>query len=116
MKLIQVLRDKIGTAIRNKFSRPDQFFLIMHGNEGEGKEKEVFLKKEGAMCDTPMCHSLTLGFHLPQSCCKDIYTVRKGRESHRKPPLKKGVPSYEFDSRISAAAIVRLKNRVTAPP
>ena len=33
-------------------------------------------------------------------------TARKGRESHRKPPLKMRVPSYELDSRISAAAIV----------
>ena len=67
------------------------------------------------MCDTPVCHSLTLGFLLPQSCRKVIYMVRKGRESQRKPPLKKGVPTFEgeeFDSRISAAAIVPHEEKV----
>ena len=35
----QVLRDEIGTAVRQIKSRADQFSLIMHGQEGEGEEK-----------------------------------------------------------------------------
>ena len=45
---LQVLRDEIGTAMLNKKSRADQFSLIIHGQEGEGEEKEEFLKKKGA--------------------------------------------------------------------
>ena len=44
----QVLREEIGTAVRQIKSRADQFSLIMHGQEGEGEEKEGFLKKEGS--------------------------------------------------------------------
>ena len=40
LDIIQVLRDEIGTAMMNKNSRADQFFLIIHGQEGEGEEKE----------------------------------------------------------------------------
>ena len=36
--LIQVLRDKIGTAMTNKKSRADQFSLIIHGQGGEGSD------------------------------------------------------------------------------
>ena len=32
----------------NKNSRADQFFLIIHGQEGEGEAQEAFLGKEGA--------------------------------------------------------------------
>ena len=52
----QVLRDEIGTAMTNKNSRADQFFLIIHGQEGEGEAKEAFLGKEGAqVCVTHRC-------------------------------------------------------------
>ena len=44
----QVLRDEIGTAMTNIKSRADQFFLIIHGQEGEGEAQEAFLGKEGA--------------------------------------------------------------------
>ena len=55
----QVLRDKIGTAMRNKRSRADQFPLIIHDQEGEGESQEAFLEKEGAeVCGTQkMCPS-----------------------------------------------------------
>ena len=43
----QVLRDKIGTAVRQIKSRTDQFLLIMHGQEGEGQAQEALLGKEG---------------------------------------------------------------------
>ena len=64
---IQVLRYEIGTAVRQIKSRADQFSLIMHVQEGEGEEKEGFLKKEGAqVCVTHRCVTgLTLGFLLP---------------------------------------------------
>ena len=99
MTRTQVLRDKIGTAMTNTKSRTDQFSLTMHGQEGEGEVQEGFVGKEGAqVCVTQkMCHrrkSLTLGFLLPQSCRKAIYTVREGRESHRKPPKRNRVPLY----------------------
>ena len=60
----QVLRDEIGTAVRQIKSRADHISLIMHGQEGEGESKEAFLGKEGAqVCGTQkMCPSLTLGF------------------------------------------------------
>ena len=52
----QVLGDKIGTAMTNKNSRTDQFSPIIHGQEGEGEEKEGFLGKEGAqVCVTHRC-------------------------------------------------------------
>ena len=44
----QVLRDEIGTAVRQIKSRADHISLIMHGQEGEGESKEAFLGKEGA--------------------------------------------------------------------
>ena len=44
----QVLRDKIGTAVRQIKSRADHFSLIMHGQDGERETKEAFLGKEGA--------------------------------------------------------------------
>ena len=44
----QVLRDEIGTAMKNKKSCADQFSLIIHGQEGEGEAQEAFLGKEGA--------------------------------------------------------------------
>ena len=48
-------------------SRADQFSFIIHGQEGEGEEKEAFLGKEGAqVCVTQkMCPSWTLGFLVP---------------------------------------------------
>ena len=53
----QVLRDEIGTAMTNIKSRPDQFSLIIHSQEGEGEAKKGFLKKGGAdVCGTQkMC-------------------------------------------------------------
>ena len=36
----QVLRDEIGTAMTHFKSRADQFSLIIHGQEGEGEDKE----------------------------------------------------------------------------
>ena len=44
----QVLRDEIGTAVRQIKSRADHISLIMHGQEGKGESKEAFLGKEGA--------------------------------------------------------------------
>ena len=79
----QVLRDEIGTAVRQINSRADHFSLIMHGQEGEGETKEAFLGKEGAqVCGTqkmcPRRKSLTLGFLLPQSCRKVIMHSQEG--------------------------------------
>ena len=64
----QVLRDEIGTAVRQIKSRADQFSLIMHGQEGEGEDMEGFLRKECAqVCGThPVCPSLILGFSVLQ--------------------------------------------------
>ena len=54
--LLQVLRDEIGTAVRQIKSRADHISLIMHGQEGEGESKEAFLGKEGAqVCVTHRC-------------------------------------------------------------
>ena len=50
MALSQVLGDEIGTAMTHKRSRPDQFSLIIHGQEGEGEAQEVFLEKRVSRC------------------------------------------------------------------
>ena len=91
----QVLRDEIGTAVRQIKSRADQFSLIMHVQEGEGEEKEGFLKKEGAqVCVTQkMCHrrkSLTLGFFLPQLCRKVIMHNQEGEGEPQEASPQKG--------------------------
>ena len=41
LDMSQVLREEIGTAMRQIKSRTDQFSLTMHGQEGEGQEKEA---------------------------------------------------------------------------
>ena len=60
-------------------SRADQFSLIIHGQEGEGEEKEGFLKEEGAqLCGThPVCPSLMLGF-------PELQMVLHGASSEKK--------------------------------
>ena len=91
---IQVLREEIGTAVRQIKSRTDQFSLIMHGQEGEGEEKEGFLKKEGAqLCVThKMCHmgkSCSLGFPVLQFVPHDIIHGKEGEGTQGKMHLKK---------------------------
>ena len=50
-------------------SRADQFSLIIHGQEGDGEDKEGFLKKEGAqVCGTQkMCP-----IDPPDACCYQV--------------------------------------------
>ena len=103
----QVLREEIGTAIRQIKSRTDQFSLIMHGQEGEGEEKEGFLKKEGAqLCVThKMCHmgkSCSLGFPVLQFVPHDIIHGKEGEGTQGKMHLRKRVASC-FVGKVGAS-------------
>ena len=110
----QVLRDEIGTAVRQIKSRIDQFSLIMHGQEGEGEEKEGFLKKEGAqVCGTqkmcPTRESWSLGFSVPQFVPHDHIHGQEGDRRQRKTPTKRESVQLcvgeKLEPRISAASI-----------
>ena len=51
--LPQVLRYNKGSAIRPKNSRQDQFWDIIHGQEGDGEGQEALPRKKGVhLCGT----------------------------------------------------------------
>ena len=49
----QVLRYNTGSAIRPKNSRQDQFWDIIHGQEGDGEAQEALTRNKGVqLCGT----------------------------------------------------------------
>ena len=82
----------------------------MHGQEGEGEEKDGFLKKE---CVThKMCHrgkSCSLGFPVPQFVPHDHIHGQEGDRRQRKTPTKRESVQLcvgeKLEPRISAASI-----------
>ena len=86
----------------------------MHGQEGEGEEKEGFLKKEGAqVCGTqkmcPTRESWSLGFSVPQFVPHDHIHGQEGDRRQRKTPTKRESVQLcvgeKLEPRISAASI-----------
>ena len=86
----------------------------MHGQEGEGDDKEGFYKKEGAqVCGTqkmcPTRESWSLGFSVPQFVPHDHIHGQEGDRRQRKTPTKRESVQLcvgeKLEPRISAASI-----------